>query len=240
MKEKAREDFNALLNGKLSDGKLTYNKSFKYEGGGVKVWLTPEAYKKIVALVTEFSDEIGWHGTVRRDNTEFIIENILVYPQEVTGSTVNTDQKLYTDWLYGLDDGTFNKIRMQGHSHCNMSVSPSGVDDRHRQSILEQLEEDMYYIFMVWNKSLSVHTLVYDMAKNILYENDDVEVILLGNCGMGEFLEEAKTKVKKAGPKRFHVKRKETEQVLVCDGDYENYHQYGMYELYTGGHSWGV
>ena len=35
-------------------------------------------------------------------------------PQEVTVSTVNTDQAAYTEWLYGLDDDTFNKIRMQG------------------------------------------------------------------------------------------------------------------------------
>jgi len=173
----------------------------------------------------EFKDEVAWHGSVcrmvndgRAGNSrtsddekvsasktldvsdfvsEFIIEDIFVYPQEVTGSTVNTDQVAYTEWLYGLDDDTFNTIRMQGHSHVNMGVSPSGVDDKHRQQILDQLEPDMFYIFMIWNKSLSTHTLIYDMASNILYEDKDVEVRLIEDDGMGEFLDDARVKVQK-------------------------------------------
>ena len=155
IKQKAREEFNSLLDGvKMSDGKINYNRSFKYENSGAIVWLTQEAYRKIVALVMEFPDEIGWHGTVSRSgDNEFIITDIFVYPQEVTGSTVNTDQQAYTEWLYELDDETFGKIRMQGHSHVNMGVSPSGVDDKHRQKILDQLEKNMFYIFMVWNSA---------------------------------------------------------------------------------------
>ena len=209
IKQKAIEDFSTILDGtKMSDGKLSYNKSFSYETGNAIVWLTQEAYRKIVALVTGFSDEVAWHGAVSRvgdagaaGSNEFIIEDILVYPQEVTGSTVNTDQAAYTEWLYGLDDDTFNKIRMQGHSHCNMGVSPSGVDDNHRQKLLDQLEPDMFYIFMIWNRSLSVHTLIYDMAQNILYEDKDVNVKLIGDDDMDEFLVDAKKKVQKPGCK---------------------------------------
>ena len=206
MKQQAREDFASMLDTvKMSDGKLSYSKSFEFKDASAIVWLTPEAYKKILALVTEFPDEVGWHGSVSRTgDNEFIIEDIFVYPQEVTGSTVNTDQEAYTNWLYELDDDTFGKIRMQGHSHVNMSVSPSGVDDKHRQQILEQLEQDMFYIFQIWNKSLSVHTLIYDMARNVLYEDKDVEVNLLGCDGMDEFLADAKEKVKKFS----HKKRK--------------------------------
>ena len=151
IKQQARDDFAAMLDGiKMSDGKLNYSMTYKYDNSSAVVWLAPEAYKKIVALVTEFTDEVGWHGSVSRTgDNEFVIEDIFVYPQEVTGSTVNTDQFKYTEWLYGLDDETFNKIRMQGHSHVNMGVSPSGVDDKHRQQILNQLEPDMFYIFMI-------------------------------------------------------------------------------------------
>jgi hypothetical protein len=210
------------------------------------VWLTQEAYRKIVALVTGFSDEVGWHGTVSRvgdincaGENEFIIEDIFVYPQEVTDSTVNTDQMAYTDWLYKLDDKTFNKIRMQGHSHCNMGVSPSGVDNKHRQKILDQLEKDMFYIFMIWNKSLSVHTLIYDMAQNILYEDEDVDVKLIGDDDMDEFLADAKAKVQKPGYKKSKTgAKKQSGLQLEIDDDFEeheNYRQqrlYGSYGLY--------
>jgi len=221
IKHKAREDFEAMLNSvKMSDGKLKFNQSWEYKDCSAVVWLTPIAYRKIVALVMEFKDEVAWHGSVCRVQSsnhasngekaltpktlnvsdfvsEFIIKDIFVYPQEVTGSTVNTDQAAYTEWLYSLDGETFNTIRMQGHSHVNMGVSPSGIDDKHRQQILDQLEPDMFYIFMIWNKSLSTHTLIYDMASNILYENKDVELRLIEDDGMGEFLEDARVKVQK-------------------------------------------
>jgi len=228
IKQQAREDFNKMLESvKMPDGKLTYDMSYEYEDSSVTVWITPEAYKKILALVTEFSDEVGWHGTVSRSgDDEYIIEDIFVYPQEVTGSTVNTDQKLYTEWLYELDDEIFDKIRMQGHSHVNMGVSPSSVDDKHRQQILDQLEPTMFYIFMIWNKSLSVHTLIYDMAKNILYEDDDVDIMLLDGEDMEEFLADAKEKVRKSG----YNKDKRQSRFDANIDEYEYYHQYGMYD----------
>lgn len=245
MKQQAREDFSALLDGlKMSDGKLNYCNSFTYKDTNAVVWLTPEAYKKTLALVTEFSDEVGWHGTVSRSgDSEFTIEDIFVYPQEVTGSTVNTDQKEYTKWLYELDDDTFNKIRMQGHSHVNMGVSPSGVDDKHRQQILGQLEPDMFYIFMIWNKSLTVHTLVYDMARNVLYEDKDVEVRLLGSEDMDCFLTDAKTKVQKYIYKkgRNGAKNQKAAQLGLCGQpeDYEGYPLFEMYDPYDlGGQAW--
>ena len=215
MKQQAREDFESMLaNLKMSDGKLKYNHNFNYEEGNTVVLLTPEAYRKIVTLVTEFSSEVAWHGTVSRSSdNEFIIEDILVYPQEVTGSTVNTDQSEYTKWLYELNDSTFNRIRMQGHSHVNMGVSPSGVDDSHRQKILEQLDRDMFYIFMIWNKSLSIHTLIFDMANNILYEDKDVEVKLLVDEGMDEFLTDAKEKVQKRSALKSTKKTRKEERL---------------------------
>jgi len=246
MKRAAKDDFASALDEiKMSDGKFNYSKSFKCEDRNAIVWLTPEAYRKTLALVTNFTDEVGWHGTVSRIcDDEFIIEDIFVYPQEVTGATVNTDQESYTNWLYGLDDDTFSKIRMQGHSHCNMGVTPSGVDERHRQQILDQLEPDMFYIFMVWNKSLSIHTLIYDMEKNILYEDKDVTVKLIDDDGLGEFLADAKEKVRKAGAmKKVESKKYKGYKYdkTTVDRDLEEYEYstYGLYDQYDlGGRSW--
>jgi len=242
MKQKAKNDFATMLdNTKMTNGKFSYNKSFKYEDGNVTVWITTEAYRKILALVMEFSDEVGWHATVTRDgDSEFTIDDIFVYPQEVTGSTVNTDQTEYTQWLYKLDDETFNKIRMQGHSHVNMGVSPSGVDDKHRQQILEQLDSTMFYIFMIWNKSLTVHTLVYDMARNVLYEEDDVDVRLLGDDDMDEFLADAQEKVQKSGHMKNKHKKENGEQIEIYNEyeDFENSSLFDYSPYYRGGRKW--
>ena len=240
MKQAVQQDFTAMLDGlKLSDGKINFSKSFKYKDdkATATLWITPLAYRKTLALVTGFSDEVAWHGVASRSgNNEFIIEDILVYPQEVTGSTVNTDQEAYTQWLYHLDDDTFNKLRLQGHSHVNMGVVPSGVDDRHRQQILDQLEPDMFYIFMVWNKRLEVHTLIYDMAHNVLYENEDVTVKLLDDDMVG-FMEEAKKLVtKKCAATQKGVKKYKPVEPLP------NYSQEDFYSYYDsdfGGTAWG-
>ena len=226
LKQKALTDFAKVLDSmKMSNGELSYNRAFEYKDKTATVWLTQEAYRKIIALVMNFSSEVGWHGTVSRvaDN-EFIIEDIFVYPQEVTGSTVNTDQKLYTEWLYSLDDENFNKIRMQGHSHCDMGVSPSVVDDTHRQHILNQLEPEMFYIFQIWNKSLAVHTLIYDMAQNILYEDDDVDVMLQNDESMTGFLADSLEKVKKPGTKKNKAAPKnQDEEPSELYNDYFDY-----------------
>ena len=134
---------------------------------------------------------------------------------------------------------------MQGHSHVNMGVSPSGVDDKHRQQILDQLEKDMFYIFMIWNKSLTVHTLVYDMARNVLYEDKDVDVRLFGGESMDEFLDDARAKVQK---KTHRVKKSNGEaknqsaSQLALGADFDmfgDYTYHGMYDQFDlGGQRW--
>ena len=208
LKEKIQAEFAELLEKlKMSGGEIRYTKAFKYKDHDAVLWLTPLAYSKTVSLVTTFSDEVAWHGIAgRKAANEFIIEDIFVYPQEVTGSTVNTNQERYTDWLYEFDDESFNKIRMQGHSHVNMGVSPSPVDSGHRDKILEQLDDDMFYIFMIWNKSLKTHTLIYDMENNILYDDGDVTVKIIGDDSLEDFLADAKQKVQKKKAAAIRVK----------------------------------
>jgi len=236
MKRTLQAEFEKTLEElKMSDGKISYVKSFKYQDTSAVIWLTPLTYNKIIALVNNFQDEVGWHElATRKDKNEFVIEDVLVYPQEVTGSTVNTDQKLYTEWLYEQNADIFNQIRMQGHSHVNMGVSPSGVDDGHREKILDQLDDDMFYIFMIWNKSLKTHSLIYDMANNILYEDTDIVVKISGNDTFEEFLSDAQSKVQKkvktaTKPKRY--KEKKQPQRSIFDYPYEYGYPYDPYEL---------
>jgi hypothetical protein len=105
-----------------------------------------------------------------------------------------------------------------------MGVSPSGVDDKHRQQILNQLEPDMFYIFMIWNKSLTVHTLIYDMMRNVLYEDRDVDVRLFGGEGMDEFLADAREKVqKKSSAKKNGNEPKKQHEKQLGLGDYDDF-----------------
>ena len=196
--QECRKDFDtALATMKLTDGKISFIKTIFCPNEKATLYFDPLAWRKMLTLVKEFDKEVAWHGVAYRgeDETknEYYISDILVYPQKVTGATVNTDQEKYEMWLMQHNDDVFNNIRMQGHSHVNMSVSPSCVDETHQAKILEQLEDDMFYIFLIWNKSGAKFIKIYDLKKNILFETADITVEVLDDgSGIDEFLAEAK------------------------------------------------
>ena len=196
--QECRKDFDtALSTMKLTDGKISFIKTIACPNEKATLYFDPLAWRKMQTLVKEFDKEVAWPGVAYRgeDETknEYFITDILVYPQKVTGSTVNTDQEKYEMWLMQHEDEVFNNIRMQGHSHVNMPTSPSPVDETHQAKILEQLEDDMFYIFLIWNKSNSKFIKIYDLKKNILFETIDVTVEILDDgSGIDEFLADAK------------------------------------------------
>lgn len=196
------KDFRGFLSSaKILDGKVSYTKSFQNNDEKATLFFTETAWIKMVTLINEFDKEVAWHGVAKRgdskDKNEYIISDIMVYPQEVTGATVNTDQDLYQNWLYSFDDEIFNHIRMQGHSHVNMSTIPSSVDLAHQSSILEQLNSDMFYIFIIMNKRLEKTIKIYDMSKNLLFETSDITIDFIDDgLGLREFISDAKQMVK--------------------------------------------
>ena len=196
--QECRKDFDtALSTMKLTDGKISFIKTITCPNEKATLYFDPLAWRKMQTLVKEFDKEVAWHGVAYRGEdeakNEYFITDILVYPQKVTGSTVNTDQEKYEMWLMQHEDEVFNNIRMQGHSHVNMTTSPSPVDETHQAKILEQLEDDMFYIFLIWNKSNSKFIKIYDLKKNILFETIDVTVEILDDgSGIDEFLADAK------------------------------------------------
>ena len=140
-----RADFEkALLLTKLADGKLNFTKVFSIADNKATVYFTGEAWAKMVMLLKEFDKEVAWHGVAHRgeddSRNEYIISDIMVYPQTVTGASVEMDTEKYAMWLMeNADDARFDNIHMQGHSHVNMPTSPSSVDLNHQEEILNML-----------------------------------------------------------------------------------------------------
>lgn len=196
------DEFSKNVSGlKLADGKMTFSKTFHVKDRKATVYFTEYAWLQMLTLIMKTGMEIAWHGVAKRiedsETDDYLIEKIIVYPQEVTGATVNTDQAEYEKWMMSLEDDDFNNLRMQGHSHVNMGVSPSSTDLTHQGKILEMLDDDMFYIFFIFNKKLEYSAKVYDLKKNISFDSNDVDVkILPGEYGFGEFYKNAMTMVK--------------------------------------------
>ena len=200
--EAIKKDFDEMLaSGKFADGKVNFTRSLGTVNRGATVCFTEIAWLKMTTLIREFDKEVAWHGVAYRgeDATkdEYIISDILVYPQEVTGVTVNTDQEEYQNWLMEQEDDVFNNVRMQGHSHVSMGTTPSVTDLAHQEKILEQLDDTMFYIFMIYNKRGEKTIKIYDLSKNILFETSDISVCVIdGGIGMERFIRESKAMVK--------------------------------------------
>lgn len=231
LKQQAVAEFaKTLAEMKMSDGKVSYSKNFTYKNEEkAKILFTPTAYAKMVSLLMAFESEVAWHGVGERmDEKTFVISDILVYPQTVTGTTVDMDTEKYALWLMENDeDDRFNHIIMQGHSHVKMQTSPSSVDKTHQEEILEQLTDDMYYIFMIWNKRLEHTTKIYDLQNNTMYDDSEIEYgIIDEQCDLDEFIEEATNQV---------IERKYT---AGTSGNYNYGGGYG-YNYSNGGYNGG-
>lgn len=198
--DEIRRDFEKeLAKLKVTDGKFSFTKSFDSVKRNATVIFTELAWLKMQSLVLNSDKEVGWHGLAKRgdENDTYIIYDILVYPQVVSAATVDTDQIEYQTWLMKQPDDIFNNLRMQGHSHVNMSCYPSNVDTGFYKEILDILDDTMFYIFMIWNKRGEKTIKIYDFAENIMFDTADCSVKITNDgIGVEDILAEARTMVR--------------------------------------------
>lgn len=143
------------------------------------IYISANAYVKMRMLVDQMSTEVGWYGTVTKCpglQETYVIEDILVYPQKVTGATCEQDETKMFDFEMSLTTEQVNSKRFQGHSHVNMGVTPSGVDEQFYQDLLTQVND--YFIICITNKKNDYTVRFYDVANNILYTDLELKVLL--------------------------------------------------------------
>lgn len=171
-----------LNSARMTESGLQINQKFKLDGEHkCSVVYTPKAWFKTIMLIDQNSLEVGWYGVCRRDDenkNEFYVEDIMVYPQKVTGATINPDPVEFVNWENGLDDDVFNNMRIHVHSHVNMAVTPSSVDQKFRDDRLSQLKDDDFMIFQIMNEQGNINSAVYDFQEGIYYENSDVTTLV--------------------------------------------------------------
>lgn len=173
----------------VDGGKITlsFNVASETLKGEDRVMLvfTSSAYAKMCMLLMEYSSEVAWHYTVKRGPSErmFVVDDVLVYPQTVSGATVDMDQEAYASWLALLDDDTFNSLRGQAHSHVNMNVTPSGTDTKHQADVVHEMvgagSANQFYVFQIANKRLDNYVKIFDIENNCVYENSDIDVYVI-------------------------------------------------------------
>lgn len=144
----------------------------------IKIIFTPLAWIKMYTLVERCATECAWHGivTTNETRTEFTIHDIVTYPQKITAATVDIDDEEYEAWHQALNDEHYNNLRLQGHSHVNFGCTPSGTDTALYKEMLQALQADSFYIFMITNKKYQSWWNIYDLANNVIYDCNDIEL----------------------------------------------------------------
>ena len=198
-----------------------------------KVYITAEAYVKLRKLVDDTTTEIGWYGTVTKMpgfESVFVIDDILVYPQTVTGATCVQDDDRVFEFELNLSTDQVNRKRFHGHSHVNMGVTPSGVDEQFYQDILTQVDD--YFIVMITNKSGAYYTRFYDMQNNILYTGIPVQVMLDNGIALEHWYDDATQNNIKEHTYTAPIKPgadKKNFQNSIFDNPYDDYDPYESY-----------
>jgi hypothetical protein len=157
------------------------------------IYITADAYIKMRKLVNDTSTEIGWYGTVTKQpglDEVYIIDDIIVYPQRVTGVTCEQDDDKMFNFEMSLTTEQVNHKRFQGHSHVNMGVTPSGVDEQFYRDLLTQVND--YFIITVTNKREEYTTRFYDIANNIVYSDLPIKVLTENGSILDAWYEDAK------------------------------------------------
>lgn len=193
-KTKLCKEFEEYL-GKQSfaGGKISFERSLTAKSRKATIKFTELAWNKMQAIIRENSKEVAWHGLARRsenpDDDIYEIYDILVYPQVVSGATVDADEEKYGEWIMSLPPEVKCDLRMQGHSHVDMGTTPSSTDKDYYRDLLAQVTPKMFYIFMIWNRQQDSNIWIYDMAKNILFEDNDITInVSMDDIGIEKFL----------------------------------------------------
>ncbi len=162
-----------------------------------QVFITTNAYVKMRKLVETNSMEIGWYGTVERQpglNNVYVITDIIVYPQLVSGITCTQDEDKLFDFEMSLTTEQVNTKRFHGHSHVNMATGPSGVDEQFYQDLLTQVND--FFIILVTNKKNENTIRFYDKENNIIYNNIEINILNEDGTLLDDWLDETKEVVR--------------------------------------------
>lgn len=140
-----------------------------------RIGVKSDAIAKMFIYVNECKDEVGWLGTANYNEKErFItIEDVYLFDQEVHATTTEITPEGLSDFAQELlsmgDEGMeiWNNLKMWGHSHVNMSVSPSGQDDRQMETFREGGHD--WFIRLIANKKGDMKLDLYDYNSGIVY-----------------------------------------------------------------------
>jgi hypothetical protein len=137
-----------------------------------RVFIEKEALTKMSVYVEECKDEIGWMGTATRDGRNITIHDVFLFEQDVHATTTEiTPEGLgkFAEEIMTQEDGmeVWNNLKMWGHSHVNMGITPSGQDNKQMETFKDGGHN--WFIRLIANKKGEMKLDMYDYANSVIY-----------------------------------------------------------------------
>lgn len=175
-----------------------------------KVYIDSHAFEKIRFIVDHEPMEIGFMGSVSHNpNSEiYVITDVFITKQERSATTTEQSAEGLNELTSSIiQDNTLtnaqkkqrlNSLNFWGHSHVDMTVSPSGQD----LSNALTFKTKPYLIAAIFNKRGDIRVDFYDFEHGIAYEDLEVQTKWnLPDETITEILEDIRTKVSEIKPK---------------------------------------
>lgn len=201
-----------------------------------QVVILPDAFTKMRYYVECTDTEVGWLGTVEKMNNIYLITDTLLFDQEVNSVTCEITPQGLTEIaneLLALPNGMeiVNSIRLWGHSHVNMGVSPSGQDDTQMTVFAGSCE---YFLRVIANKKGEMEFSLYDYNTGVVCLDVPWQLHTVTTVNKDEIEAELKAKVRR----KVYTPTKPTGNVAVSPYYQNGWDEYG-YGYSDYGYSYG-
>lgn len=139
-----------------------------------EVYILPQARQKMEMYCDLSDGEIGWLAFVEKfDGVGFLITDCVLLKQEVNGTTTEIDPMALIEFWNETAPEKQCKIKMWGHSHVNMSPTPSGQDD----SQMEYFKDgNPWFIRLITNKKREYHIDIFDYEHGLKVHLDQADL----------------------------------------------------------------
>lgn len=181
------------------------------------IYIFADKYRYMRKLTENCDREIGWLALSKPTEDGYIIYDVLMCKQEVSGTTTELDEKGIQDIFEKLmKDGRsdeVNNVRCWCHSHVNMPVKPSKQDNETFEEYYKRCDD--YFIRLIMNKKgeISLDAAEYkngfiyrELPLYMIYEDEKERKIY-------EKIEELSNEVEKLTRKADEIEEKKQKKI---------------------------
>ena len=138
------------------------------------VVVNKSALAKMKLFIDGCEDEIGWLGTAYREGKNIYVEDVYLFEQEVHSTTTEiTPEGLgkFGEEILKEDNGmeVWNNLKVWGHSHVDMGVTPSG-QDCDQMLVFKDSGHD-WFLRIIGNKKGLIKFDLYDYKIGVEYND---------------------------------------------------------------------